>query len=179
MQKNHNRIKQIIQSRKELSNVRSLSGAGILVTLNAIISVFRIQVSNILEISFASIMTGVCGFLYGPILTGIAGVVGDLVKFMIRPTGAFFPGFTLNEFLIGVLYGCFFYKKEITWKRVLLARISVVICINLILTPIWLNIMYGTSLFALPRIIKNIVLLPIDTILLYTVLKIAKRVHRK
>lgn len=179
MQTIYQRIQQIIQSKKELTNARSLSGASVLVALNTIISVFRIQISNILEISFASIMTGVCGFLYGPILTGIASVVGDLVKFMIRPTGAFFLGFTLNEFLIGILYGCFFYKKEITWKRVALARISVVLCINLLLTPIWLNIMYGTPLFAIPRIIKNIVLFPIDVILLYTVLKIAKRIHRK
>ncbi len=166
-------------AKQELHNIRSLSGASILVTLNAIISYFRIQISNILEISFASIMIGVCGFLYGPILTGIAGVVADIVKFIIRPTGAFFFGFTLNEFLLGFIYGCFFYKKEITLKRVILARITIVILINLILTPIWLHMMYGTSLFAVPRLIKNILLLPIDITLLYIILKTAKRIHRK
>ncbi len=175
----HKFKQQIADSSHELKRMQSLSGTGMLVTLNAVISFFRIQVSNILEISFASIMIGACGYLYGPVLTGIAGVVADIVKFIVRPTGAFFPGFTLNEFLVGFLYGCFFYKKEITLKRTILARISVVIIINLILTPIWLNIMYGTPLFALPRIIKNILLLPIDIALLYTVLVTSKRIHRK
>lgn len=169
----------ISNAKQELHNIRSLSGASILVTLNAIISYFRIQVSNILEISFASIMVGVCGFLYGPILTGIAGIVADIIKFITRSTGSFFPGFTLNEFLLGFIYGCFFYKKEITLKRVILARITIVILINLILTPIWLNILYGSSLLEIPRIIKNIVLFPVDVTLLYIVLQTAKRIHRK
>ena len=175
----HKFKQQITDSSHELKRMQSLSGTGMLVTLNTVISFFRIQVSHILEISFASIMIGACGYLYGPVLTGIAGVVADIVKFIVRPTGPFFPGFTLNEFLVGFLYGCFFYKKEITLKRTILARISVVIIINFILTPIWLNMMYGTPSFALPRIIKNTLLLPIDVALLHTVLVTSKRIHRK
>ena len=40
---------------------------------------------------------------YGPAATGCVGAVADIIKYMIRPSGPFFIGFTLNEFISGLI----------------------------------------------------------------------------
>lgn len=116
--------------------------------------------------------------LIGPLLTGTVGAIADILKYIIRPDGPFFPGFTINEFLTGVIYGFFFYKlSEVSLKRCILARLTIVLFMNMFLTPLWLYILYGDSFWALvsTRIIKNIVMFPIDVMLLYMVMQITSR----
>ena len=51
--------------------------------------------------------------------------------------------------------------------------------VTLVLTPLWLNIMYGNAfVISGMRLIKNAVKLPLDTALLYFLLK-AVETHRK
>ena len=170
----------IEESTKELKKVSSLCGSAMLIALKSVVSLFRIQISNILEIGFSHLVVGVSALYYGPILSGIAGVVADTVEYILRPTGPYFPGFAINEFVIGFLYGCFFYKKEITLRRVILARLCVAISTELILTPLWLNILYGNAYIALvsARITTQLIKFPIDCILLYTLLKNMQRIKK-
>ena len=107
------------------------------------------------------------------------GIVTDVAGYFLRPNGGFFPGFTLNEFLLGFLYGCWLYKKPVSLWRTFFACLSAVLVINLVLTPLWLNIMYGNAfVISGMRLIKNAVKLPLDTALLYFLLK-AVETHRK
>ena len=107
------------------------------------------------------------------------GIVTDVAGYFLRPNGGFFPGFTLNEFLLGFLYGCWLYKKPVSLWRTFCACLSAVLVINLVLTPLWLNIMYGNAfVISGMRLIKNAVKLPLDTALLYFLLK-AVETHRK
>ncbi|MGC3657833.1 folate family ECF transporter S component, partial [Enterococcus faecalis] len=68
-------------------------------------------------------------------------------------------------------YGYFYYKKEKSWQRVMLARLLVTVLINIILTPLWLSLMYGVKLanFAwwVPRLIKTVIFFPIQVIATY------------
>lgn len=109
-------------------------------------------------------------------LTGFAGIIADTLKYIARPDTLYFPGFALNEFLIGMIYGCFFYKKELSFLRVLAARLCITVFINLFLTSLWLNILYQSQLFTLLRIFKNVIMFPIDVALLYFALKATKRI---
>ena len=43
---------------------------------------------------------------------------------------------------------------------------------------LWLNMMYQSPLFTMVRLIKNVVMFPVDVALLYAALKGAERVHR-
>ena len=107
------------------------------------------------------------------------GIVTDVAGYFLRPNGGFFPGFALNEFLLGFLYGCWLYKKPVSLWRTFCACLSAVLVINLVLTPLWLNIMYGNAfVISGMRLIKNAVKLPLDTALLYFLLK-AVETHRK
>lgn len=171
----------IKDSMQEFKKVFSLCFAAIMTALNTIISTFRIVISNLLEINFASLAVGPCALYCGPMLSATVGAIADILKFIARPSGPFFPGFTINEFVLGFIYGMFFYKKEVTLKRVFAARVSVVVIINLCLTPIWLHMLYGNAFMVLvsARLLKNIVLLPVDTFLLYFVMKKSEQIGKR
>ena len=174
-----NFIETINESSKELKKVKSITGSALFAAMNIILDYFKIVVSTSLEISFAFLALAVGGMLYGPVVTAILGGVADLVAFLIKPNGFFFPGFTFNTMLSGFIYGMFFYKKQITLKRVALAVLTTTVVINLILTPIWLNIMYGNALFAVVRIVKNAIQYPINVALCYVVCKNVGTVRSK
>ncbi len=171
----------IKESFKEFKNIKSLTTVALLGAVGMIISMFTIDVNQYLRISFESVTHGIAGMLFGPFLTGFTAVFLDTLKFLIRPVGVYFPGFAINELVIGLVYGFMFYKKEITVKRVFLSRVIIVIIVNLFLTPLWLSILYGQAfeLMASVRLIKNAVMLPIDTFILYQLLKFTQKVFKK
>lgn len=167
------------ESAKELKTVKGLTGSALLAAMNIILDFMRIVVSTTLEISFAFLALAVAGMFYGPVTAAVVGAGADIVAFFVKPNGFFFPGFTLNAALSGFIYGIFLYKKQVTLKRVALAALTSTVAINLILTPIWLNMMYGTALFAVPRIIKNAIQYPINVALCYIVCKNVSVVRNK
>lgn len=171
-------VSNIKASTSELKKVTSLSGCAMLTTVKAVIAQFTIAVSNILEIGFSGIVVGVTGMYYGPWLSGIAGVIADTIEYILRPSGPYFPGFAINEFVIAFIYGTFFYKQELTWKRVLCAQLLVMLIVNMMLTPLWLNILYGNTFWALftARIIPQLLKFPIDCLLMYSLLKTLSRI---
>ena len=175
-----NFLADIRESAGQIKQVRSLTGGAMLTALNLILNSMRIIVSSMLEISFAFLAIAAAGMLYGPVMAGIIGVLADTLGFFLSPAnGAFFPGFTLSAFLSGFVFGLFFYKKKITLKRVIAASIVHMVLFNFILTPIWLNIMYGSALMSSVRAIKAILCFPIDTAILFLVLKTVETVKLK
>lgn len=160
----------------EVRRVRSLAGTAMLAAMNLVLNQFTIMVSQMLEIGFAFLATACAAYLYGPWLAGLAGIVTDTVGYLLRPNGPYFPFFAINEFLLGFIYGCWLYKKPVTLLRTFLACLTVVLVINLCLSPIWLNMMYGNvAVISGLRLIKNIIKLPVDTLLLYTILKTVEK----
>ncbi|MEG0307181.1 MAG: folate family ECF transporter S component [Clostridium sp.] len=168
------------ESSSELKKTKSLTNLALLAALNIIMGSLFIELSSILRIGFSFIVVGVSAMLYGPVATGVVGVLADILKYMIRPSGVFFIGFTVNEFLSGFLSGLILYKKHVTIKRTFFARLVVMVTVNLILTPIWLSILYGKGImiYVSARIVKNIILLPIETIVLYGILKKVETVKK-
>ncbi len=171
-------IWQLKSSLKELSNVRTISVTGMLIAISIMLSFFKLVISNVLQISFSFLPLAMGGMLYGPVVGGIMGVVSDILGYFARPNGPFFPGFTLNALLSGALYGFFLYRKPVTMKRVVIVSALVTVIVNLLLNPVWLSIMYGHAFIALltGRIVKNVVMFPINTALLFSILKFVERI---
>lgn len=166
---------------KEMKNIRSITGAAIFMAMGPVLALCTIQINQFLQIGFTSLTHALTGYFYGPIVAMIAGGMADIIKYMLKPNGAFFPGFTLNEILVGFIYGLFFYNRKVTLPKTITARIIVTVGINLTLTPLWLSIMYGNAYkFMVPtRLIKNLVMIPIDIFILHTLLKFCeKNKHR-
>ena len=164
-------------SADELKSVSTVSVAGMLVAISIVLSFLRVVISSVLEISFAFLPLAAGGLLYGPVVGGIMGILSDVLGYFIRPNGPFFPGFTLNALISGILYGLFLYKKPVTLKRVIIVSALITILINLLLNSLWLSMMYGKAFVVLltARIVKNVVMFPINTALLMVLLKFIER----
>ena len=160
-------------SAKELERLSSLTGSAMLTGIGAILNRFTISFTTTLRLSFAFLAVALCGMFFGPVLAGLMGVASDILRYFLIGGGQYFPGFTLNEFLSGFLFGLFLYRKPISLPRVFFARLSVVVLINLILTPLWLSILYKNAFIVLlaTRIVKNLIMLPRETAILYVVCK--------
>lgn len=170
-----NLIKIIKGSACELKSTKTLVISALMVALYVVLSYFSTFVTNTLRVSFTYIPVVMTAALFGPVCAGFVGALGDVCAYLTTQFagGSFFPGFTLDAFIAGFIYGIFLYKSDFSLIRVLLAKIFVVLIIQLGLTPIWLSMMYGKSFFVLVsgRIVKNLIFIPIDTIVILLVVK--------
>lgn len=73
-----------------------------------------------LRINFASIPLMLSGIILGPLPGFLTGAVADVINFIVKPDGPFFPGFTLTSGLIGFLPGFVFkhIKRDINYNLV-------------------------------------------------------------
>lgn len=179
-------------SAKEFTNLRSLVATSLLVALHTILALFlSIQVSDSLRISISFITDVVIGAFFGPVIGFVSGILGDIIQFILKPTGAFNIGLTLNSGISGLIYGLFFYKKfpkpasERKFRPIdlhFLCRCIIAVTVNaaivnMLLSTYWIALMllpdgnnislsYYVTLFV-PRCIKNLIQLPINIILSY------------
>ncbi|QUI21199.1 ECF transporter S component [Vallitalea pronyensis] len=73
-----------------------------------------------IRISFSGPFTGMPGILFGPLVGGIAGGLGDIIGYLLRPQGAYIPWFTVTAILGGVLTPIFW----ITFRKVNVKRLQ-------------------------------------------------------
>lgn len=162
-----------------------ISVMALLIALDIILWNILVIETQFLKVSFAFVPKLVIGTLFGPFWTGVGLVISDLVGNTIFARAPFFIGFTLNKFIEGLLYGYFFYRKNVTFKNTFLCTLTITIIINLGLTPIWLAIMYNVPINSWiiwgPRLVKAVLMIPVQTVLLYYVGRAIplKRVRRK
>lgn len=103
---------QFSDSAKEFKNLKSIVVAALLVALHTVMALFlSIQVTGTLRISISFLANIMVGYMFGPVMGLVCGGLGDIVQFVIKPTGTYFFGWTLNAALAGFIYGCFFYRK--------------------------------------------------------------------
>ena len=71
------------------------------------------------------------------------------------------------------------YKKPLSLKRVIIANSIVAVTVNLFLNTLWLTLLYGDAFFALlpARAAKQLIMLPVDTLLFYMTAKILSRAN--
>ena len=170
------------QSAREFKKVRTLTGTAMLLAISVALSfVGSLQLTESLRIGLGYLITAILGAMYGPFTGAVAAGVGDVVKYLIKPTGEYFFGFTLTAILGGVIYGCVFYKERFTVGRAIVSKTLVSGLLNVLLNTFWLSILYGQPFTAslAVRAVKNIVLLPFEIILLYIVLKGVEKVLRQ
>lgn len=176
-----NFLDKITSSNKELKNVKSLTIMSMLLGMGIVLSFLNIDVP-FMRISLSFVAIALIGMLYGPVAAGICGGLCDVLAFVIRPTGAYFFGFTFNAILAGVLYGFFFYKNNGSLIRVTISRTFISLFCHVVLNTFWLSLLYGKGFMVLigPRFIKNIIALPIEIGVLFFVLNVVlKLMHDK
>ena len=178
-------------SSQEFKNVRSLVTAALLIALHTVLAYFvSFQVTPSLRISVSFLANVVTGAMFGPVVGFICGGVGDIVQFVIKPTGPYFWGWTINAALAGLIYGAFLYKKfprkgkvfDIAFFiRVVLVLVIDTLLVNVLLGTYWVHVMYGKgfAFYLTTRFMKNIIQLPVNMFLTYYVLYFVRVITEK
>lgn len=158
-------------SMEEFRHVNTVTVMAMFAAISVVLGYFTLVLGDYLKIGFSTIANQFVYYLFGPVAGGLFGGALDILKYIIRPTGAFFPGFTISAMVGGVLYGCFLYKRPISFWRVLAAELTVSIICNMLLGTLWLSMLYGKAFMALlpMRVFKNIMMWPVNSMLFYTI----------
>lgn len=170
---------QFVSSFRALSKTRTLTTAGILLAIQMVLSSYgTIEVTDSLKISLAHLALAPTAVFFGPVVAGMQGALSDILGFLLKPTGPYFPGFTFTAMMLGVIYGVSLYKTKHTLPRIIITRVVVMLFVNIFLNTVFLTMLYGPSRLAtLPvRAFKNLVQLPFDCALLLSVCKILRRI---
>ncbi len=143
----------------------------------------------------------IAAIFYGPIAAAIVGGLGDLIGSLAFPTGPYFPGFTLTQVLMGLVFGFALYKKysatsmdmqgSVTDKTTSiipnvplsqLARIIIAVLINqcilsLFMNTMWISLLYGSSFTALlsTRAMQAAVTAPIQIVIITVLQGVLRR----
>lgn len=160
-------------SAREFKNVRTIALCGLFAALAFILESFSIQVTSYIKIGFSGVPNEMVDFLFGPVVGCLFSAAMDVFKWAVHPTGAYFFGYTLNAFIAGLIYGSFMYKKPIRIWRILAAKFLVAMIINVVLGTLWNSMLVGNAFWAIlpARFIKNLVMWPINSLVLYLILK--------
>lgn len=141
--------------------------AALAVVLNYTTSIF---ITPNIRIGFSGLPNRVVEYLFGPCIGAVFGGMLDILKYLLKPDGgAFFFGYTFNVMVAGVIYGTILYRRPVRLWRIFIAEFLTKAIVNCGLNTLWLSVMNGNAFLAIlpARVIKNIIMLPIDTAILF------------
>lgn len=170
----------VLGSSKELKNVRNLVTAGLLIALKLVLDLFTIQITPTLHLGFEFLVSATISMLFGPVVGAMCGGLSDIINYIINPKGTFFPGFTISAMVGGIIYGLVLYKKKLTITRCIIAEVAIIIIVDILLNTFWLSLLYGKAFnILLPaRIVKNVVMIPINVAMMYCVLNLVNKIKK-
>ena len=170
---------------REMKDVRMLVFAALMLALRLALKTVKIPIGPSLNINVQFFVTALGSMVYGPVLATLCGVLSDTLGYLIAPSGVYFPGFIITEAAGGLVFALLLYRAKLTPGRVILSRFCVNFFVNIILqTPIM--VLYyrvamgkGYAWFDLPRIVKNLMLFPFESVLLILFLRAAMPALRR
>ncbi len=130
------------QSAKELTKVRCIVTIGLLLAAAVVLDGFgSVRIGDYLKINFAFLPLSMAGILFGPAAGAAAGLLTDLVGYLVNPIGGFIPALMLITGLEGLIYGTVLYqikaeKSYAVFIRIVIARFLVCVICNLTLNTL-------------------------------------------
>jgi ECF transporter S component (folate family) len=141
--------KKFYNSFLELKNIYSLAAIAMLLALRVVLGFFANATlpffGNSVKISASFLPIAVTGVMFGPFPAAIVGALGDVISFIIAPTGMYFPGFTISGLLTGLIYGVAFYKSNITIPRASIAWLVNTLTVETFVAAYWLYLLYSAG----------------------------------
>ena len=157
-------------------SVQVLVFLGLMGALSIVLSfVGTIRIGNYLRIGFSDLPNRLNDFLLGPFLGALCGGVMDIVKYLLQPTGPFFPGYTLSAVCGSLIFGFIthgMHGHKLSLVRIFAAELLIKVFVNIGMNTAWSCLLYGNALMAIlpARILANLIQLPMDTAVIYFVL---------
>lgn len=163
---------------KELKNVRMLVIAAILIAVRVALKPLNIDLTPTLSINFGFFVNALGAMIFGPVVAIVSAAVSDTLGCLLFPSGVYFFPFIFTEIAGSLIFALCLYRAPLSGSRVTLSRFLVCLLVNIVIqTPIMLlyyQMILGKDylIFDLPRICKNLVLFPLESLLLILFLNV-------
>ena len=161
----------------EFRKTRVLIFAALMIALRVALKSMGIPIAADLKINVAFFINAFGAMVFGPVVAIVAAAISDTLGCILFPTGAYFFPFIFIEIAGSLFFALFLYRAEVTAKRVILSRFCIDFIVNIVLnTPImWLyyRMVMGRNyaIFDMIRIVKNLAMFPIESVLLILFLR--------
>lgn len=165
---------------KNFSDVRMLVFASLIIALRVAVKMLKIPLAAGLSLSFDCYVNSVGSMIYGPLVGLAVGAVSDTLGCLLFPSGAYFFPFIFVEMSSSFIFALFLWKRDLSVWRVLASKFTVNLICNIILTSIFYKWMLyaiagagdpeAYALINLTRIGKNLVLFPLEAVLITLIL---------
>jgi len=191
-------------SAKELKSTRNLVICAMMAALAIVLSyTTSFYITSTIKVGFSGLPNRLVDFMFGPVVGAIFGGVMDVLKFLIKPDGGFFFGYTLTAIVGGFIYGLFYYRLQIkkplengltgsklvvAWIKanalsillIFIANLLVKAICNVGMNTLWSSMTTGKAWLALipARLTKNLIQVPTDTVLHFVLLKLFCQLKR-
>ena len=165
------------QAFSELKDTRSLVFAALILALRIAMKPLKIPIAADVNITFGFVVNAFGSMVYGPVVALLSGAISDTLGYLVAPSGVYFFPFIILEMAGSLIFALFLYSTDITPVRLILSKFCVNLFVNILLTePIMVRYyeLFFTSAyqpFVWVRIVKNIVMLPIEGVILMIVFR--------
>ena len=152
---------------------RSLVITALLTALSIILRLLGFPQDGVFRIELGFLPIAVASYFYGPIVGGISYIVADIVGTLFTGMSPF-PPITVCKFLIGVVFGLFFYKRKAKIKNIILCNVVIFIFIDLIAMPFALLPISGDKSFFVilwSRVLAGLINVPLRTVAIWLTFK--------
>ncbi len=162
----------LLSSAREFTNLRVLCALAVMGALAIALKSVSIDIGGVASIGFSGLPNQVVDMLFGPVTGTLFGGAMDVLKFFLKPTGAFHFGYTFNAMLAAFIYGCFYYKRPVRFWRILTAKGLIEVVVNLGFGTLWSAQLYGRAFLAALKLRVGWSLLvnwPLNTAVFYVI----------
>ena len=171
----------IFESSREFKKVTTITTCAMFGALSVVLGYYSFKITPNLKIGFGSIPNMLVDYLFGPVVGMMAGVCTDVLGYFAGnlSMGAYFPGYTLTAVVGGLIWGLWLYPRKITVWRAIGAKTCINLFCNICLNTLWLTVTGGKAMSVLlvTRVPKNLILLPIEIVLVYFGMKLVNRIY--
>ena len=164
-----------------VKNIRVLAATALLVAVTIAITTLYIPLPNNLHVFFDYTPKALCAMICGPVAALGVGFVMDILGFLARPMGAFFPGYTVTTMVAMLIYALGFFGKKLTVPRIAITKLAVNVICNIGLNSLWNSMLMGKAfvVFLGGSAAKNLLLWPIEVLVMVIVFRLLTPVLEK
>lgn len=160
----------------EFKDTKMIVFAAMILALRIAVKPLSIPIAADLKEGIGFIINAFGSMIYGPVVALLSGALSDSLGFLLFPSGVYFPAYMITEMAGSFVFALFLYRAEITVLRLLLCRFAICLGVNVILSyPIhvwYYSVVMGKAYsLALIRVVKNIALFPIETVILVIIFR--------
>jgi len=165
---------------EKLKKPQNYFAAGVILVIYVILTEAPLKISDGIVLNFGLVALPMASKLFGPVLSGVFGIIQYGTSFVMHSGEVFSPSSMLVAGISGILYGWIIYARRTSYLRCLGAKLVVNIVSNIILTPmLFADVMnLQTAEIISQNIVTNIILSPIQAFAIFVALIIMGKIRK-